>query len=38
MESIAQLLDQTSTLPINSDSRKHLEKRVLSETGITNFN
>ncbi|BCM88717.1 hypothetical protein IAD21_00559 [Abditibacteriota bacterium] len=38
MDTIAQLLDQSSTLPINSDARKRLEKRVLNETEITNFN
>jgi hypothetical protein len=38
VDSIAQLLDQASTLPINSDARKRLEKRVLNETEITNFN
>ena len=38
MDSVAQLLDQASTLPINSDARKRLEKRVLDETEITNFN
>ncbi len=38
MDSIAHLLDQASSLPVNSAERKRLEKRVLSETEITNFN
>ena len=38
MESIANLLDQAATLTVNSAERKRLEKRVLNETEITNFN
>jgi hypothetical protein len=38
MDTIAHLLDQAATLPTNSDARKRLEKRVLNETDITNFN
>lgn len=38
MDSVADLLDQAATLPVNSAERKRLEKRVLQETEITNFN
>ncbi|BCM90157.1 hypothetical protein IAD21_02008 [Abditibacteriota bacterium] len=38
MDTIAHLLNHAATLPINSDARKRLEKRVLNETEITNFN
>lgn len=38
VKSIADLLDQTAALPLNSEARRRLETRVLDETEITNFN